>query len=54
MKTNKMYYLMTRLSELANNVAFSEKNGFEYDKEEFKEDLRTLMEKIEKELEGAV
>jgi len=43
---NKMYNLMIMLSDLASNVAMSEKNGIGYDVEGFEEDLDNLVEKI--------
>lgn len=53
MKNEKMINLMKRLEELAKNVAFSEKNGFDYDKEEVKEDLETITKKIYAAIEEA-
>ena len=46
----RMEFLMRELSELANNVAFAEKSGMNYDKNETLDDLKNLVEKIEKEL----
>lgn len=53
MKNEKMINLMNRLAELAKNVAFAERNEFDYDKEELKEDLETITKKIYAAIEEA-